>query len=348
MPANPSSNSGNSYQPLQEALEHILDWIKLGRVSHIMVAADSPREMKRQELPDHIELTIKKRTGKRISKRGSRHYKQTRLHLAHWPDDCQMEKALPTLIVVISGQVDLHIADYVLLHCRAGDFIYFPAGISKTDCSRPHFEDGNFNRSGDILWLYPGRVQGEGIECWICHSHQNTHEEKAACWVENAFLSRIFQELGTELENKEKGDLISYLLSSVLFLLYREIRNGRVFFPWYNQPRQEIQRGQNAIDQACIYIDANLSKSLTISKVARFVGMSPASLTRRFREQTGLSFNQYCTQQRLKGTESLLVETDLRVIDICKMVGLQYSQLRTLFKSKYGCSPMEYRHKKFD
>jgi transcriptional regulator GlxA family with amidase domain len=93
-------------------------------------------------------------------------------------------------------------------------------------------------------------------------------------------------------------------------------------------------------------MEENLEQHLTIQKVARQVLVSPVTLTRRFKEHTGQTFQEYHTDLRLKRATKLLQETDLSIKFISYYVGLKYGQLRALFLQKYGCSPGEFRLRK--
>jgi transcriptional regulator GlxA family with amidase domain len=79
--------------------------------------------------------------------------------------------------------------------------------------------------------------------------------------------------------------------------------------------------------------------------VARQVLVSPSTLTRRFRERTGKTFNEFLNAERIKLASNLLRETNLPISLISAKVGLKYGQLRILIQQKHHCTPGELRAK---
>jgi two-component system response regulator YesN len=105
-------------------------------------------------------------------------------------------------------------------------------------------------------------------------------------------------------------------------------------------------QGDEPISHAQEYILRNLGQTLTIDKVARAVYMSRARFTDCFRKETGRSFNEYVTAQRLREARRMLRETSWAMHDIARAVGLSPSRLRGLFYQHEGLSPDAYRKAK--
>jgi len=309
-----------------------------------MVATASKSTFLRQELPDHVQVTAKKHRGKRISVRGPRHFRLTRLVQARWPEDGQLEAAVPSLALVLKGQADFFLADY-LVHCRPGDWVFIPAGVPKPDATFPYVLDGS-NRKCDLLYIYPGPLNGVGLECFICHSTAEriyTGAEYGTSDVKNAFLVHLYNELNEQIQNARSERLIQHLLLGIILWLYREIEQGTAVIPWSRRLDQPVERSPDIIAEACRHIESHLSRHLTISDMVRLLAVSPATFTRRFRAEKGQSFNEYLTAQRLKGAEDMLQDTALPMNDISRNLGLTYERLRYLFQQKHGCSPGEFR-----
>jgi AraC-like DNA-binding protein len=336
--------SNHSFEPLLEALRIIKFWLERDDASRVMVATSTIAAFRRQELPDHIKVTVKKRRGKRVSARGPRNFRLTRLVQARWPEDGQLEAAVPSLACVIKGQADFHIADY-MVKCQPGDWIFIPAGISKPDASLPYVLDDS-ERECDLLWIYPGPLNGVGLECFICHSTAKamlTGLQYGTSAMKNDFLVCLFNELNEQLQRSSDGDFIYHLLSCLVLRLREEIEEGRAEIPWTRRLDQPVERSQNFIAEACKHIESHLDRHLTIAEMARMVAVSPATFTRRFRADMDQSFHEYLTAQRLKGAEALLQDTALSVNDVSLKVGLTYERLRDLFQQHHGCSPGEFR-----
>jgi AraC-like DNA-binding protein len=341
-------NNKPRFVPLTLALKRIESWLAQDGVAHLMLAAPTVEELKQQNLPAHIRITPKKRLGPRKAVRGRRHYQEPVLTLAHWPRDGLDENALPFLACVIRGAADLNIADYGL-HCRAGDLIFFPAGIPKQDGSKPHFEGDPTGRHCDILWLSTERTKTDGLRCWLSHSLGHTHtsgEDQEICWVEHQLLPQLFTGFCDELQTFRRPQLVLNLLNTTLVLLASEIEAERASSKWGERRHADAGKQLNLMEEVLEYIEDNLDKHLTINSVARQMLISRATFTRHFRKHTGQTFHEYYTHLRMQRAMKQLRETDLPVSVICRQVGLKYCQLRSLFQTTHGCAPGEYRDRK--
>ena len=340
----------NESAPLSTALQQIEYWLTRDGASRIIVAAPTVAELYRQKLPDHIRTSPKKRQGPRKAIRGRRHYDQSHIFVARWLNDGLEEVTVSSLGCILGGQADLNIADYVL-HCSAGDWIFYPPGIAKQDGSRPHLEGDHTGRHCDILWITTGAVKTEGLRCWICRSEGANHRSQGDLgggWIAHHFLARLFLEISNEMQNARRMEIVLSMLRTLLLLLRSEIDLGHAAPKWGKRQQTEIKNNPDLISEAIAYMEENLEQHLTIEKVAHQVLVSPVTLTRRFKEHTGQTFQEYHTDLRLKRATKLLLETDLSIKFISYYVGLKYGQFRAIFQQKYGCSPGEFRLQKID
>ena len=82
----------------------------------------------------------------------------------------------------------------------------------------------------------------------------------------------------------------------------------------------------------------------TVASMARRVGVSGRTLTRRFRETTGSSPQAWLLRQRLAAAQELLETTTLTTEVIARRVGLGTAgNLRTRFRAAFGTGPADYR-----
>jgi len=328
---------------LIETLRRLDHWLTRDGTSRVIVARASRKQLKEQQLPENVRVTPRKLKGPRQPIRGRRHYDQLHLKLARWPNDQMDENALPFILCVTSGQADFRIADYIL-HCSVGDWVFFPAGIPKQDGSGPHFEGDPTGRQCGILWIYTGMEREEGINCWTCRSMGDDHfqEMSNSYRVDMPFLAQLFNGFCNEIQELNRPEIVTHLLRGVLLLLRSEIKAHRAM-SGNSREVYEYSKSREPIEEAQIYIKRNIYRHLTIQTVATQVLVSPSTLTRRFRERTGQTFNEFLRAERVKLASNLLRETNLPISLISQKVGLKYGQLRVLIQQTYHCSPGELR-----
>ncbi|MBC8587423.1 response regulator transcription factor [Paratissierella segnis] len=98
------------------------------------------------------------------------------------------------------------------------------------------------------------------------------------------------------------------------------------------------------ISQAKEYIEANYMNNITLEDVGNHIGFNPSYFSSIFKKETGSSFVEYLSKIRIEKAKVLLKESDLRVQDICLMVG--YSDVKyfsKLFVKYTGLKPKDYR-----
>lgn len=340
-----SQAKGQSLESLLEALSGVRHAISQSNKARFIVASPTLAGLKRQHLPDHIRVSVKKRQGPRVRVRGSRSAKLQQFLLARWPRDHLIETSLPSMACVARGAADLNINDYVL-HCQQGDIVYYPVGAAAADGSLAHFEGSATGRRCSLLWIFPGRINGEGLVSYLCHSNENIHRTEPHFWFKNHLLAELFNGILPEAERSNCSDIIYHLLSAMLLILQQEGSAGEAMVAPYSLHSPHLPTSDlDPIQQSCLYIDTHLSANLTIDSIAHRACMSPSVFTKRFKQETGQTFNQYCTAARLKNAAILLQTTELRIVEISRFIGLTECQFRLLARKYWKCTPGEFRTK---
>src|SRR5690606_31606670 len=90
------------------------------------------------------------------------------------------------------------------------------------------------------------------------------------------------------------------------------------------------------------YIRAHLHESLTSETVARKMYMSRNSFMQRFRRETGQTFHQFLTDERMKTAHRMLSEGHWSITFVAKKVGLGQTRFRALFRSQFQMTPSEF------
>lgn len=100
----------------------------------------------------------------------------------------------------------------------------------------------------------------------------------------------------------------------------------------------------HSIDFVQQYIREHIDSDISLNKLAQAVYLSPAYLSRLFKNVTGLNITEYLLQVRIKTAKNLLVTSEKQVQDVALAVGIDSPVYFTrLFKKATGFTPVEYR-----
>lgn len=92
------------------------------------------------------------------------------------------------------------------------------------------------------------------------------------------------------------------------------------------------------------YINANYNKNPTINEVAGKLNSSGMYLGQKIKKETGRTFNDFLTECRMYHAEALMAETNLKISEISREIGISNSQyFRKIFQEFTGQSPNDYR-----
>lgn len=342
---NSESSVSAIFLPLFEALQFMWRGISVSNNFNIVTAASNWEELQKNEWPSHINVIPRPLKGKRVLMSGSKHWRTSRLVLALWPEDRMNESILPYLLCVTKGHVNLYLGDYIL-QCAPGDCIYIPPGIPKGHYLS-NIQNKNQQGSCEVLYLYPGRLFGEGLEVWISYSEGNNtliQGHRSAALINNQFIALLFEQLSEECKILSRHPLKELMLKNLILLLLKEANAGKFIKPTVERDYpQEVAGTADSLEFAFHYIDSHLSEQLTVDKMARRVGLSPTNFKTLFKKRYGVTFHHHLTDKRKEFAENLLRHTDMKIAYVAKYAGLSHNQLIVLFRKHFGCLPSEYR-----
>jgi AraC family transcriptional regulator len=98
------------------------------------------------------------------------------------------------------------------------------------------------------------------------------------------------------------------------------------------------------VEQARSLLQERFSDDLSLSDVARAVGVHPVHLARTFRQHHGTTVGEYLRALRVEFAARELSSSDMPLLDITLAAGFSdQSKLSTTFKRATGMTPTAYR-----
>lgn len=105
-----------------------------------------------------------------------------------------------------------------------------------------------------------------------------------------------------------------------------------------------VSKKNIVIYEAEKYIEENYQKSITVSEVARSVGVSLSYLSRIYKESTGNTLINYINQKKMEKAKYCLSDTDMKIYEIAELLGFENTTYFSyFFKKNMGIPPKEYK-----
>ncbi|MDF2723674.1 MAG: hypothetical protein K0Q59_3349 [Paenibacillus sp.] len=98
------------------------------------------------------------------------------------------------------------------------------------------------------------------------------------------------------------------------------------------------------ITLAIAFIREHLDKSLTLQHVAKHVHLNPNHFSEVFKRETGMTYIEFVTKERMQKAMELLNETPAKISEVARLVGYEdVKYFSQLFKKTFGKTPSECR-----
>mgnify|MGYP001428721842 CR=1 FL=1 len=98
------------------------------------------------------------------------------------------------------------------------------------------------------------------------------------------------------------------------------------------------------VAEAYRYVSTNLGRRISLEEVAEHLHMNPSYFSRFFKKETGVTFIEHITKQKMERAKELLDQTSHSVGEICELLGYDnQSYFIKTFKAHAGVTPVEYR-----
>ncbi len=108
-----------------------------------------------------------------------------------------------------------------------------------------------------------------------------------------------------------------------------------------------VYSGSSAlISQALKYIMTHFPDNIGLNSVCDYLHVNPSYFSTLFRQEMNRTFTDYLTELRIEKACKLLLETNLRIVDISSEVGFEdQSYFNKVFKKSKNLTPREFRQK---
>lgn len=214
---------------------------------------------------------------------------------------------------------------------QTGDLVIYNAGIVHDDLTGPETDVG----------LYCIAASGIAVPEL---KHNALVADDAPCVYpagERFLLIRHLCEIMFETLSEDAADaevLCQSLLQSVLTAAMLTVRGEAL------SDTHEIAEDRILSDRVKTYIDDHYTEPINLQTIAEHLHVSPYYMSHVFKKMSGYSPIQYLLRRRIGEAQTLLISTDLPIVEIAMAVGFDtQNYFNAQFTKHVGIPPKKYR-----
>lgn len=212
---------------------------------------------------------------------------------------------------------------------QAGDVYAIAPGV-------PHSYGADTDNPWTIYWFHlNGTRCHESVQAVMGNRENLPQTVRVSFSTERiALFDRIYDSL---LNGYSQSNLLFANLTLSYFL-------ASFILPDNFQPKPKMSGPVDPTNKAILFMQDNLSASITLDNIAQSAHLSVSFFSRKFRQETGYAPIEYFNHLRIQRACQLLHFSKLRINEVASQLGIDDPfYFSRLFKKQMGISPVEYR-----
>ena len=182
-----------------------------------------------------------------------------------------------------------------------------------------------------VISFNPANLSAEIASSNIVFQTLIKNDAQVDHYIEQMFLEYEQQKLAYK-------DSCKALLTELLIYLSRNYAAAMFSDAVSDRRKRNLER----MNQVLLYIEEHYPEDLTSKELANMMYLSKDRFDHLFRENVGVSPQQYINTVRLQKARELIQAGDNSITEIARMVGFtDYNNFGRQFKRTFGCTPRE-------
>ncbi|MBA4686314.1 MAG: response regulator [Candidatus Galacturonibacter soehngenii] len=108
--------------------------------------------------------------------------------------------------------------------------------------------------------------------------------------------------------------------------------------------KSSVPEKRDIVEEAKDYINKNFNKNISLNEISERFFINPYYFSQLFKKKTGENYQNYLINLRVGRAKKLLEETDLKIYEICELVGYaDINHFNKIFERVVGVKPSEYK-----
>lgn len=108
--------------------------------------------------------------------------------------------------------------------------------------------------------------------------------------------------------------------------------------------KETMPEKKDVIEEAKEYMNRNFTREISLNDISERFFINPYYFSQLFKKKTGETYQSYLTSLRISRAKKLLEETDLKIYEVCSMVGYSdTNHFNKVFERIAGIKPSEYK-----